>query len=309
VALLCVSFYFALAGTANATPILDQQQPVVDLFIGGLAVGGGSQQALAQTVTAGISGDLAEVQLPVSCDPGSNLLVEIEGVSNGIPNNTVLASQVVSGSGLLGGGAFNPIDFSNPARIGAGSQFAIVLTSTGSCGIFQGPPGDSYSGGNLYFIALPNPPGLWVCNCMFAGASFDLPFKTLVSPIPVADVSIVKTGPASVHRGYHIVYALTVKNTGPATADNVTTSDTLPPGLVPATATPSKGTCTVASSTITCNLGSLTSGEIETVQIIADTRAVGAHTTTLSNTATASSTTPDPNSSNNSSTVTTAVTP
>jgi hypothetical protein len=164
-------------------PILDQQQPIVDLSIGGLAIGGGSNQALAQTMTAGISGELAEVQLPAACDPGSDLLVQIEGVSGGTPNNAVLASQLVAGTSLSGGGVFNPIDFSKPARIEAGSQFAIVLTSTGSCGIFQGPSGNSYSGGNLFFIALPNPAGVWVCNCDFAGASFDLPFKTLVNPV------------------------------------------------------------------------------------------------------------------------------
>jgi hypothetical protein len=149
-------------------------------------------------VTAGISGDLAEVQLPAACDPGSNLLVQIEGVSGGTPNSTVLASQLVAGTSLSGGGAFNPVDFSTPASISAGSQFAIVLTSTGSCGIFQGPPGDSYPGGNLFFIALPNPPGVWVCNCDFAGASFDLPFKTLVNPVAADTTPPVISVPGSI---------------------------------------------------------------------------------------------------------------
>src|SRR5262249_42907100 len=63
----------------------------------------------------------------------------------------------------------------------------------------QGPSGDSYSGGNLFFIALPNPPGVWVCNCEFAGASFDLPFKTLVDTAPspadeLADLFAAVTG-------------------------------------------------------------------------------------------------------------------
>jgi hypothetical protein len=49
VAFLFVPLYLALAGGAIAAPILDQQQPIVDLSIGGLAIGGGSQQALAQT--------------------------------------------------------------------------------------------------------------------------------------------------------------------------------------------------------------------------------------------------------------------
>src|SRR5262249_21550696 len=101
--------------SASAAPVLDQQQPLIDFSIGGLAIGGGSQQALAQTVTAGIAGVLSEVQVPASCDPGSDLLVRIEGVSAGTPDGTVLASQLVPGSALQGGGTFNAIDFSNPA--------------------------------------------------------------------------------------------------------------------------------------------------------------------------------------------------
>jgi hypothetical protein len=160
---------------------LDQQQPVVDLGLGVLAIGGASEQVLAQTVTAGISGDLAEVQLPASCSPGSYLLVQIEEVAGGTPNGVVLASELSAGTDLAGGGIFNAIDFSHPALVSAGSHFAIVLTSTGSCFVYQGPSGDSYAWGNLFFIALPNPLDVWVCVCEFAGASFDLPFKTFVS--------------------------------------------------------------------------------------------------------------------------------
>jgi hypothetical protein len=62
-------------------------------------------------------------------------------------------------------------------------------------------------------------------------------------------------------------------------------------------------TCTVGP-TITCNLGSLTNGEIETVKIIAKTHSPGI----LMNTASVSTTTSDPNSGNNTSTATTVVT-
>jgi len=177
-------FLAALAGSAGAAGTLDQQQPVVDLAVGGFAIGGFYEQKLAQTFTAGVSGQLVEVQVPASCDTGSNLLVSIYGASNGLPSATLLASQSVNSAALSGGGVFNAVDFSSPATVTAGSQLTIVLTSTGGCGIFQGPAGDSYSGGNLYFDSRPNPPG-WVCNCEFAGASFDLPFKTFVA-VPTA---------------------------------------------------------------------------------------------------------------------------
>jgi len=177
-----VALVFAAPATAGPSPMLDQQQPVV--MHGGfvLAIGGQSQQMLAQIVTAGVSGDLAQVQLPVGCASGSSLLVQIEGVSGTTPNGTVLASQLVASSELPSfDGGFNAIDFAKPARVTAGSSFAIVLSSSGFCGIFEGPAGDAYQGGNMFFIALPNRLDEWVCNCEFAGAPFDLPFKTFVT--------------------------------------------------------------------------------------------------------------------------------
>jgi hypothetical protein len=180
-ALIASGFVAIHPAAASLSSVLDQQQPVVDLSRGGLTVGGASKEALAQTVTAGISGALTEVDLPASCAPGSDLVVKIEAVSAKIPNGIVLASQTVAGSALSGGGAFNRIVFAHPPRVTVGSPFAIVLSSTGDCGVFQGPPGDSYPRGNLFFEALPNPLDVWVCNCDFPGASFDLPFKTFVS--------------------------------------------------------------------------------------------------------------------------------
>ena len=65
----------------------------------------------------------------------------------------------------------------------SGDQFAIVLYSTGltptqNCAVFQGPVGNPYAGGNMYFDSRPNAVGVWVCQCDFAGSAFDLPFLT-----------------------------------------------------------------------------------------------------------------------------------
>jgi hypothetical protein len=174
---------------ADASPQIDQQQPVIVTSVGGLAIGGGSQQKLAQVVTAGVVGSLMEVRLPVACDPGSNLVVEIQGVTGNKPNGDVLTSQVIPGSSLPfffpSPPSFRSLPFSTPVDFSAGSQFAIVLSSTGSCGMFRGPVGDSYIGGNGFFDSRPNPPG-WVCFCDFPGDRFDLPFQTLVeTPLQV----------------------------------------------------------------------------------------------------------------------------
>ena len=73
-----------------------------------------------------------------------------------------------------------------PVALAAGDQFAIILNSTGltptsACGIFQGPAGDPYPRGNMYFDSRPNAVGVWVCQCDFAGSAFDLPFITIMN--------------------------------------------------------------------------------------------------------------------------------
>lgn len=186
--------FLTSASLAVAAPIIDQQQPVIDLAVGPLFVGGTSQQKLAQTVTAGLSGVLTEVRFPVACDFG-NLSVQIQGVTGGVPNGTVLAEQIFPAASLPpffpvpGVVTLRSLPFSSPASVSIGQQFAVVLTSDGGCGVFQGPLGDSYGGGNAFFDALPNPPG-WVCSCIFAGARFDLPFQTLVDPTLQIDIDI-----------------------------------------------------------------------------------------------------------------------
>ena len=178
-------FFVFFGHWAIAAPLIDQQQPVIDTSVWGSAIGGVSQQKLAQVVTAGISGVLTEVRFPVACASG-NLVIEVQGVRGGIPNGVVLTSQTIPGSSLPsffpdpGVVSFRSLVFSTPVYFSAGSQFAIVLSSPGSCGVFRGPIGDSYPGGNAFFDSRPNPVGIWVCICDFLGARFDLPFQTLV---------------------------------------------------------------------------------------------------------------------------------
>jgi hypothetical protein len=89
-----------LASTAASTSTVDQQQPVIDVTVGALAIGGASEQKLAQTITAGVSGALTMVRFPVACNTG-NLFVEVQGVTaSGVPDGTTLASQTIAGSSL-----------------------------------------------------------------------------------------------------------------------------------------------------------------------------------------------------------------
>lgn len=149
--------------SAQPAQVVDARQAVVDSTVGGLAIGGFSDQRLAQTVTVGADGRLTAVFLPVSCDSGE-LLVEIRDVASNEPGPNVLAHQRVRAASL----PFRTlsllvsIPFRAPLDLRAGDRIAIVLDNpSGSCGLARGPIGDSYGGGEGFFEALPNPPG-WV---------------------------------------------------------------------------------------------------------------------------------------------------
>ena len=115
-------------------------------------------------------------------------------------------------------------------------------------------------------------------------------------PIPTADLSITKTGPATAQSGGTITYTLSVSNAGPFDAHNVTVDDPLPAGETLVSATPSQGSC---SGTVTCHLGTVANGGAATISILASvTASCGS---TLTNTATVSGDEPDPDNSNNSS--------
>lgn len=174
----------ALAQASSPRRVLDQEQPNADTGIGGLAIGGTSEQMLAQTVTVGRAGALTEVRLPIACSTGS-AVVQIQGVDgSGKPNGVTLATRQVPGALLPSTfpPAFQTFRFGSKLFFKPGQRFAIVLRVSKlpqSCGVFQGPTGDPYAGGELFYDARPNPPG-WLP----AGSGRDLPFETLVLEAP-----------------------------------------------------------------------------------------------------------------------------
>jgi uncharacterized repeat protein (TIGR01451 family) len=65
-----------------------------------------------------------------------------------------------------------------------------------------------------------------------------------ISFVGSADLSLDKTGPATVIAGTQLTYAITVHNDGPSTAKAVEVHDRLPLGVTFVSVTPSRGTCT-----------------------------------------------------------------
>lgn len=170
----------ASAHAQSPNNFIDQMQPLIDTTAGALAIGGASQEKLAQTVTVGHDGRLRGVYLPIVCDSG-RLIVEIRNVdSSGTPSSILLGrSSFPAGDIAMIGPLFRYFNLDDDSDLSfvSGNRFAIVLRNpTGTCGIFRGPTGDSYTGGAGFFDALPNPPGWIPFSATETG--LDLPFVT-----------------------------------------------------------------------------------------------------------------------------------
>lgn len=121
---------------------LDQRQTVYE---GSFDLGlNGPDRVAAQTITAGLTGGLDQVDLPVgyeaSCQPSGPLIVQIRTVANGLPSGTVLASASLASSQVdneVGAATdFVSVAFASPAPVTAGIAYAIVLSApeAGDCG-------------------------------------------------------------------------------------------------------------------------------------------------------------------------------
>jgi hypothetical protein len=171
----------ALAGT------LDQQQTLSNF--GGLQVA--SNNSKAQTFTAGLTGQLDQVDLAISGMAVSTpMTVQIRDGSATAPGDTVLASGSVPTTAVTSTESFVPITFASPASVTAGTQYSIVaLNDVLSSGWFwyagktpNMSPESAYEGGTLY-SSPDGPPAIgafWAQGNSLA----DFEFKTYVAPPP-----------------------------------------------------------------------------------------------------------------------------
>jgi uncharacterized repeat protein (TIGR01451 family) len=117
----------------------------------------------------------------------------------------------------------------------------------------------------------------------------------------VADLEVVKSGPAGVIAGQNIVYTVTVTNNGPSTVGGVVVFDSTPANL---TFVSNSGDCTTSYP---CFINTMTAGQVKVITSTYSTSpSFTGNVTNTAGVAWAAPTT-DPDNSNNTSTVTTNV--
>ena len=108
--------------------------------------------------------------------------------------------------------------------------------------------------------------------------------SAVITPLPVADVRILKTADRTVVPvGEVVTFIVSAVNAGPSDATGVRIIDLLPAGLAFVSAAPSAGT--YDPSTGTWTLGTLATGGTATLQIVATVADAGAHTNVAQRTA------------------------
>ena len=227
---------------------------------------------------------------PASVNAGQNIVYTVTVTNNGptAATGTVVSDPTPVGVAFISnsGGCTTPYPC-NIGTINAGQS--VVITST-----YNVPT--TFSGGSVANTATVssavNDPNL-TDNSATATT-------TVIAAPGNADVSVTKTGPASVSPGQNISYTITVTNSGPGSAANTFVDDPTPSGL---TFVGNSGAC---SAPFPCALGTLTAGQ--SVVITATYNVPASFSgTTITNTATVSTSSPEANTSNNSSTAATPI--
>jgi uncharacterized repeat protein (TIGR01451 family) len=158
-------------------------------------------------------------------------------------------------------------------------------------------------------------PGTNILNCAAAISHNTLlrilPYacaQTVVKPPPPnADVTVAKSGPATVDPDGTITYTFTVSNNGPDAAADVVVRDPL--GGLPVTVTSLPEGCEPADGTVTCRLGTVAAGEHRTIEITVTADPDAVPGTPIENCSAVDTVTGDPDPGNNDSCTSTVVSP
>ena len=273
-----------------------------------------------------LSNNSATVQTIVAAANTANLLVTNSGTPNPvIAGNNITYTVTVTNNGP---GTATTVTFNE--SLPANTSFVSVAATSGtggwtcsgvsiSCTIPTFASGASTTFTVVVKVGAGTPSGTIITDTASVSAATTDPnpsnnfatVTTVVATAGQADLAITKTGtPNPVLAGNNITYTITVTNNGPATASNVTLTDTLPAATSVVSITPPGSptgwTCPGASGGIqTCTNTSLAASTTSTFTLVLKVTAGTAPGTAITNTASiASSGTTDPTNSNNSASTT-----
>ena len=259
---------------------------------------GGSISLLRNNLAASADLSVTKTDGVASEVPGTGVSYTIT-VSNAGPNSVQRFTLVDTLPGALTGPVFTPArgSYNSASGLWTGAELvpggSVVLTVTGSL-----PSSASGSLVNTATVSLPAgslPTGV---SDPVAGNNTATDTDTLVGS---ADLSITKSGTASVVPGNNVTYTITVTNAGPSDAAGVSVADLTPAGL---TFVSNSGDCTTA---FPCSLGALALGATRTITAVFKVNANYSGASPFTNTATVSATTADPSAANNSASAQTTV--
>ncbi|MDX1582793.1 MAG: IPTL-CTERM sorting domain-containing protein [Thermoanaerobaculia bacterium] len=212
---------------------------------------GGDEQEQTQTRTLNDLGLTSAFNLRVvfnyNEDTADNITLE----------DLVLRIFGTDGTVLFESGAFDPRTFDEP------------FSGTGNAGFVYRLDAEQAADANQYFDDLNNRIGL-AAELTGAEGGLETFFVADAAAIvaPSADVAIAKSdSPDPVVVGETLTYTLTARNNGPNTATDVTVVDTLPSSVTFESVNTTTGSCTQSGQIVTCSLGSLATGQEETITI------------------------------------------
>lgn len=322
----CTIASLALGGTATF--------PIVMNVPSGAASGAvllGTANIASSTPDPNAGNNAATATTTVATTGQADLAVASAGLPNPVtPGNNITYTQSITNNGptAITASGTTTVTFTDaiPANTTLGAAFtapagwtcntiAVGATGTLTCTLNSGQTLAVGAVVNFPLVVKVNAatvPSATITNSPNISSSVSDPntannTTTVTTPVASptqAGVSILKTAaPEPVNVGTNLAYTLTIKNTGPAVAQNVVVNDPLPAQVTYTSSLTTAGTCSysAATTTVNCSLGSLGVGSTAVVTINV-TAATYSSFTLSTNTATVSSSTSDPNPGNNTST-------
>jgi uncharacterized repeat protein (TIGR01451 family) len=300
----------------SATPSQGSCATASSCSLGTLSVGQTATIEVVATATAlGTQGNTATVSsMTAEKDPSNNtasatIVVEAQAdvrIAKSASQTTLTEGDDFTYTlSVRNAGPSTAVDAVVSDSVPAGVSVRSIDTSRGSCN--QGDPvlcqlGNLASGATATIMihATADRAGSPVNTAIVSSPTADPDPTNNQDSTPIttnarADLSITKTASAqSVVLGESFTYTLRVRNDGPSAAVNTVVTDRIPDGLQLEVASSSKGTC-AGAPVVTCQLGTLAKGAVETIRLTVTTLKAG----TVDNTASVTSETVDPDPDDN----------